>query len=454
MCMRKDIDMLHGSLWDKILLFVLPLAATTILQQLFNAADVAVVGRFVSKEAMAAVGSNSPIISLIVNLFSGVALGSNVVIARQIGQGQEKDISKTVHTSILFSILSGAAIAGIGELISGPLLTALGVPEEVYDMALTYLRVFLSGLPALLLYNFQAAIFRSRGDTKTPLVCLIVSGVVNVLLNLLFVIVFNMSVAGVALATVISNIVSCFILMGVLMRRTDNLKVSLRDLAIDGRILAKILRIGLPAGIQGSMFSIANIIVQSAVNSLGSVVMAASSAAFNIEIMAYYWVNAFGQATTTFIGQNHGAGNLPRCRRIFALSMSMSVCSTLLISAVTIMIGPFLIGIFNDEPEVILLGMIRIIAIVGFEALNNLVDAVSGAMRGYGRSLEPAILSLIGICALRIVLVHTMFRSYPTFEVLMSVYPISWIVTSTLLFIAYFRLVRRLAREQEQAVRR
>ncbi len=451
MCMRKNMDMLNGSLWNKILLFVLPLAATTILQQLFNAADVAVVGRFVGKEAMAAVGSNSPITGLVVNLFSGVALGSNVVIARQIGQGQEKDISKTVHTSILFSVLSGAAIAGIGELVSGPLLVALGVPGKVFDMALTYLRVFLAGLPALLLYNFQAAIFRSRGDTKTPLLCLVISGIVNVLLNLFFVIVFDMSVAGVALATVISNILSCVILMGFLMRRTDNLKVSLRELAIDGRILAKIIRIGLPAGIQGSMFSIANIIVQSAVNSLGPVVMAASSAAFNIEIMSYYWVNAFGQATTTFIGQNHGAGNIPRCRRIFALSMSMSVASTLAISAVVVAAGPWILSVFNDEPEVIMLGMIRIIAIVGFEALNNLVDAVSGAMRGYGKSLEPAIVSLLGICVLRIVLVYTVFKDNPTFEVLMAVYPISWIATSAMLFIGYFRLVRKLTKGEKKA---
>jgi len=450
-CMRKNMDMLNGSLWNKILLFVLPLAATTILQQLFNAADVAVVGRFVGKEAMAAVGSNSPITGLVVNLFSGVALGSNVVIARQIGQGQEKDISKTVHTSILFSVLSGAAIAGIGELVSGPLLVALGVPGKVFDMALTYLRVFLAGLPALLLYNFQAAIFRSRGDTKTPLLCLVISGIVNVLLNLFFVIVFDMSVAGVALATVISNILSCVILMGFLMRRTDNLKVSLRELAIDGRILAKIIRIGLPAGIQGSMFSIANIIVQSAVNSLGPVVMAASSAAFNIEIMSYYWVNAFGQATTTFIGQNHGAGNIPRCRRIFALSMSMSVASTLAISAVVVAAGPWILSVFNDEPEVIMLGMIRIIAIVGFEALNNLVDAVSGAMRGYGKSLEPAIVSLLGICVLRIVLVYTVFKDNPTFEVLMAVYPISWIATSAMLFIGYFRLVRKLTKGEKKA---
>ena len=445
------MDMLNGSLWNKILLFVLPLAATTILQQLFNAADVAVVGRFVGKEAMAAVGSNSPITGLVVNLFSGVALGSNVVIARQIGQGQEKDISKTVHTSILFSVLSGAAIAGIGELVSGPLLVALGVPGKVFDMALTYLRVFLAGLPALLLYNFQAAIFRSRGDTKTPLLCLVISGIVNVLLNLFFVIVFDMSVAGVALATVISNILSCVILMGFLMRRTDNLKVSLRELAIDGRILAKIIRIGLPAGIQGSMFSIANIIVQSAVNSLGPVVMAASSAAFNIEIMSYYWVNAFGQATTTFIGQNHGAGNIPRCRRIFALSMSMSVASTLAISAVVVAAGPWILSVFNDEPEVIMLGMIRIIAIVGFEALNNLVDAVSGAMRGYGKSLEPAIVSLLGICVLRIVLVYTVFKDNPTFEVLMAVYPISWIATSAMLFIGYFRLMRKLTKGEKKA---
>ena len=252
--MRKDIDMLNGSLWDKILLFVIPLAATTILQQLFNAADVAVVGQFVGKDAMAAVGSNSAITGLVVNLFSGIALGANVIIARFIGQGGSEDISKTVHTSIVFSVVSGTVMALFGEIVSRPLLTLLGVPVEVFGMALTYLRIFLAGLPFVLLYNFESAIYRSRGDTKTPLVCLVLSGVVNVGLNLLFVLVFNMSVAGVALATVISNALSSAILFVLLTKRDDDFRITISELRIDTRLLFKILRIGLPAGIQGSMF--------------------------------------------------------------------------------------------------------------------------------------------------------------------------------------------------------
>ena len=440
--------MLKGSLWDKILLFVIPLAATTILQQLFNAADVAVVGRCVGKEAMAAVGSNSAITGLVVNLFSGIALGANVLIARFIGQGESKDISKTIHTSVVFSIISGTVMALIGEIISRPLLTLLGVPEEVFEMALTYLRIFLTGLPFVLLYNFESAIYRSRGDTKTPLICLVLSGIINVGLNLLFVIVFDMAVAGVAVATVISNMISSILLFVFLMRRDDEFGIKVSQLKIDTKLLIIVLQIGLPAGIQGSMFSIANIIIQSAVNSLGSVVMAASSAAFNIEIMAYYWVNAFGQATTTFIGQNYGAGNVPRCRRVFGLSLSMTCATTMLMSSVVMMTGRWLLSLFNDEPEVIELGMIRITAIVGFEVLNALVDSSSGAMRGYGKSLAPAILSLIGICGLRVVWVYTIFAVEPTFTMLMAVYPVSWIVTSTMIFIAYFRMLKQISAQK------
>ncbi|MBP5261627.1 MAG: MATE family efflux transporter [Clostridiales bacterium] len=442
--MRKEINMLEGSLWDKILLFVIPLAATTILQQLFNAADVAVVGQFVGKHAMAAVGSNSAIIGLIINLFNGIALGANVVIARYIGQGNSKNISASVHTAILSALIGGAMISILAEIIASPLLKLLGVPDEVFDLALLYLRIILAGLPLTLLYNFESAIFRSRGDTKTPLIALVLSGFVNVGLNLLLVIVFNMSVAGVAIATVVSNGLSGILLLFCLARRTDDLKFSFGKLKIDTKLLVKILRIGLPAGIQGSMFSIANIIIQSAVNSLGPDIMAASSAAFNIEIMSYYVVNAFGQATTTFTGQNYGAGNIKRCRRVFELSLTMATAITLFLSAIIIAFGWQLLSIFNSEPGVIYMGMIRLIAIVGFEFLNVLVDGPSGALRGYGRSMAPAVLSLIGICGVRIFWVYTIFKADPTFANLMAVYPVSWIVTSLLIFIAYFIIIKRL----------
>ena len=447
--MRNKIDMLNGSLWDKILLFVLPLAATTMLQQLFNAADVAVVGQFVGKDAMAAVGSNSAVIGLIVNLFNGIALGANVVIARMIGHGDKEQITVTIHTSIIFSVVTGLLMAVIAEFLAEPVVVALGVPDEVYDMAVLYLKIYLIGLPFIFLYNFESAIYRGRGDTRTPLICLLFSGAVNVGLNLVFVIYLGMSVAGVAIATLISSALSCVMLFVLLMRRDDEFKVSFKNMRINWGILGKIVRIGLPAGIQSSMFSLANIIIQSAVNSLGADVMAASSAAFNIEIMAYYIVNAFGQATTTFIGQNYGAGNIKRCREVLKTSYGMALIVTALFSILILFTGRYLLAVFNPEPEVIELGMIRLIAIVGFEVLNLTVDSFSGALRGYGRSTMPAILSLVGICIFRVVWVMTAFAAYPNFAVLMAVYPISWIITSAMIIINYLFVVRKVMRGKD-----
>ena len=447
--MRNKIDMLNGSLWDKILLFVMPLAATMMLQQLFNAADVAVVGQFVGKHAMAAVGSNSAIIGLIVNLFNGIALGANVVIARMIGHGDRDQITVTIHTSIIFSVVTGLLMAVIAEFLADSVVRMLGVPDEVFDMAVLYLKIYLIGLPFIFLYNFESAIYRGRGDTRTPLLCLVFSGAVNVGLNLIFVICLNMSVAGVALATLISSALSCVMLFVLLMRREDEFKVSFRDMKIDWGILAKIIRIGLPAGIQSSMFSLANIIIQSAVNSLGADVMAASSAAFNIEIMAYYIVNAFGQATTTFIGQNYGAGNIDRCRKVLRTSYGMALIVTALFSVLIMFTGKFLLAFFNEEPVVIELGMIRLTAIVGFEVLNLTVDSFSGALRGFGRSTMPAILSLIGICGFRVLWVMTVFAAKPDFAVLMAVYPLSWIITSALIITNYVLVIRKIIKGRD-----
>ena len=293
------IDILNGSMWDKILRYALPVAATGILGQLFNASDIAIVGNFAEGDtvaAVAAVGANGPVIGLLLNIFIGIALGANVVIANAIGRGDKETVSRAVHTSIVAAVLGGIIVGLLGQLLAEPVLSMLQVPEDVFPLALKYMRIYLLGLPVIFLYNFEAAIFRSAGDTKTPLVALALSGVLNVILNLFFVVVLNKTVDGVAIATVLANVVSSVVLLRRLLRSELFIHVEFKDLRIDWKILWRILKIGVPAGIQGAVFSLSNIVVQSAINSLGKVTMAASSAAFNVEIMAYYILNSFGHA--------------------------------------------------------------------------------------------------------------------------------------------------------------
>lgn len=399
---KRQLDMLHGSIWDKLPRFALPVAATAILEQLFNASDVAVVGNFTGAErtaAVAAVGANSPIIGLIVNLFIGIALGTNVVIAHAIGHGDRETVTKAVHTFVLVSVLGGALVALLGELAAAPLLGLLNVPEDVFPLALLYLRIYLAGMPVILLYNFEAAIFRSVGETKIPLAALFISGVLNVALNLFFVAVLHMTVNGVAIATVISNAVSSALLYGRLRRTTQEIRLEPKKLRIDPAILKRILRIGLPAGIQSAVFALSNIVIQSAINSLGTVVMAASSAAFNIEIITYDILNSFSQACTTFVGQNFGAGELRRCKKTLAHSFSL------------------------------------------------LYEIMSGYLRGFGISLVPALLTMLGVCGIRIGWIQWVFPQSQTFQTIMTVYPISLSVTALLIFAAlvYYRPSRRFA---------
>ena len=305
---KQPLDMLSGPIWNKLPRYALPVAATAILEQLFNASDLAVVGNFTGEFrtiAVAAVGANSPVIGLVINLFVGIALGANVVIANAVGQRDGDTVRRTVHTAVLMSVIGGILVALLGQLAAGPLLGALSVPEDVLPFALRYLRIYLLGMPAILLYNFEAAIFRSVGDTKVPLQALVVSGILNVLMNLFFVAVLHMTVEGVATATVLANVFSAVILLRRLMRSDLDIRVEPRALRIHTDCMGRILRIGLPAGIQSAVFSVSNIVIQAAINSLGTVVMAGSSAAFNLELMAYYVLNSFGQACTTFVGQNY-----------------------------------------------------------------------------------------------------------------------------------------------------
>lgn len=451
---RRQIDMLHGPIWNKLPRFALPVAATAILEQLFNASDVAVVGNFTGAArtaSVAAVGANSPIIGLIVNLFIGIALGANVVIANAIGREDKEAVQKAVHTSIVVALLGGAIVAIVGELAAAPLLRALQVPEDVFPLALLYLRIYLMGMPVILLYNFEAAIFRSVGKTKIPLAALAISGVLNVLLNLFFVAVLHMTVNGVAIATVISNAVSSVLLYRRL-RTTDlEIRVEPKLLRIDRASLGRILRIGLPAGIQSAVFSVSNLVIQAAINSLGTVVMAASSAAFNIEVITYDILNAFGQACTTFVGQNYGAGELKRCRKTLLLSLLEGAVTLVAAIALLLFFGRTLLAIFNGDPEVISIGYTRLMMVMTAHFFSMLYEVMSGYLRGFGISLTPAILTTIGVCGIRIAWIRLVFSQSRTFATIMVVYPISLVSTALLIFIALlcFHPSRRLAAQRQ-----
>ena len=433
------IDMLNGSMWDKILLYALPVAATGILGQLFNASDVAIVGNFASADrvaAVAAVGANGPVIGLVLNLFRGIALGANVVIANAIGRGDRETVSRAVHTSVVASVLGGFIVMLIGQLLARPVLMMLNVPDDVFPLAMTYMRIYLLGLPVIFLYNFESAIFRSAGDTKTPLIALAVSGILNVILNIFFVTVLDMTVDGVAVATVIANLVSSVILGRKLLKSKLSVHIELNKLRIDRKILWRILKIGLPAGIQSAVFSLSNIIISSAINSLGKVTMAASSAAFNVEIMAYYILNSFGQACTTFVGQNYGAAQIDRCRKTLKLCIIEDIIITGTTMLIMLLTGKYLIGLFNNDPEVIEIGFTRLKIVYTSYIFSLLYEVMSSYMRGYGISLVPAILTMLGVCGIRIAWIYTVFPMSRTFATIMTVYPISLAATAVLIFIA------------------
>lgn len=433
--MESRMDMISGSLGDKIIKYAMPLAATGILQQLFNAADLAVVGQFSGKEAMAAVGSNAPVIGLLVNLFVGISLGSNVIIARSIGQKDDAKISKAVHTSVIVALLGGLFLTLLGEFLVPSIVRLLDVPEDVYPLAIKYLRIYLAGMPVILLYNFESAIFRSCGNTRTPLTALVISGLLNVLLNLFFVLGLGMDVDGVASATVLSNLISSALLFAALMKTELAIQIDPRKLRVHGDVLGQILRIGIPAGIQGMIFSFANIIIQSAVNSLGTTVMAASSAAYNLEIFSYYIMNSFGQACTTFVGQNYGAGKNDRCRKTLRLCLLQSAVSTSAVSGVILLFSRQLLSIFNTDPDVIAAGQTRLTYIFLAYLFSFVQEALSGYLRGFGVSFIPAACAVVGVCGVRLTWIFTVFRQAPSFATVMQVYPLSLSVTAIVILI-------------------
>lgn len=438
------MDMLHGSLLDKILIFALPLAGCSIMQQLFNSVGIAVVGRFASSQSLAAVGGNGSIISLLVTLFSGISLGSNVVIAHYIGQGNEKKIPRVVHTAISLALVSGILLLLLGQMIARPILALMGTPSDVIDLATLYLRIYFLGMPFLMLYDFGASILRSIGDTKRPFYSLLASGVINVILNLLLVVVFHMDVAGTGIATVIANGVSAFLVLHFLMHENDPIRLSLKHLVLDCDAIMRIIRIGVPAGLQGMVFSLANVCIQSTINSFGSKVVAGSSAALNYEYFSYFLVNAFAQTTVTFTSQNYGAGEYDRCKKVFRLGMLTSVLSCGCLSLIFVLFRSFFVGLYTTDSAVIHYALLRVLVVLTFECLTSAYEISGAALRGLGHSMTPAALTVLGSCILRLIWVFTLCRMFHSYILLLVIYPISWIVTGAMVLFAYFKTRKKL----------
>ena len=440
----QTMDMLSGSLFDKLLLFAIPLALSSILQQLFNSVDVAVVGHFAADPAVAtaAVGSNGPIINLIINLFVGVSVGANVIISNYIGEGNKGKIESAVHTSMAVAILSGFIVLAIGLAISGPVLRAMNTPESVLPYAEEYLRIYFLGMPFVMIYNFGSSVLRSIGDTKRPLICLCVSGVLNALLNMFLVIVFHLDVAGVAIATVLSNGVSAVLVILFLVKEKNEIHLDLRRLRIAKPDLVRMLKIGVPAGLQSMVFSLSNVIIQSVLNGFGTSAVAGSAVALNYENFSYFIIAAFNQTAVTFTSQNYGARNYERCKRVFRLCMLTSIVLTGMMSWTFILCRHFFISIFTSDAEVARYAAIRMVMILSLNILSNTYEIGGAALRGIG-SMTPAILTVFGTCVFRLFWAYTICRIYHTFEVLLAVYPISWIITGSAVLIAYFIIRRR-----------
>jgi len=432
------MDMLHGSLTDKLVLFAIPLALSSILQQLFNSADLAVVGRFDSSAAMAAVGSNAALINLVISLFTGLAVGANVVVSALIGRQMEEQISGAVHTIVTLALLSGFLLLGIGEAIAPAILRMVGTPDDVLYLAERYLRIYFLGMPFFMIYNFGSAILRAKGDSARPLYALIASGILNVVLNLVLVIVFHLGVAGVAIATVISNGVSAGMVLLFLMHEEEKFRFRFGRMRIERTYLKDIISIGAPAGIQGMVFALSNVVIQSGINSFGAACIAGNTAAQNFEYMAYFVVNAFAQTAVTFTSQNFAAGDVSRCRKIYLRTELLALVCTAAVSAVFLIFRYPLIGIFTKDPEVIRYAMVRMYWIMDIELLTSSYEVSGGCLRGMAHSLLPAAETVLGCCVFRLFWVSTVFRVHHSITVLMSVYIITWGITAAMVIPTYF----------------
>ncbi|MBE5878766.1 MAG: MATE family efflux transporter [Lachnospiraceae bacterium] len=449
---KYQIDMCSGSVLKKLVLFCFPLMCSGMLQLLFNAADVIVVGRFAGDEPLAAVGATSSLINLFTNIFIGLSVGSNVLTARFLGASNKGEIEKTVHTSVALALVSGGVLAVVGFVVSPLLLGWMSTPETVLPLATLYLRIYFLGMPAMMLYNFGSAILRAIGDTRRPLYYLMAAGVLNVVLNLLFVIIFKMSVAGVALATVISQILSAFLIIRCLTREDGEIRLNLRRIKIDRTTLFKILQIGLPAGVQGTLFSLSNVFIQSSVNLFGDIVVAGNSAAGNLEGFVYIAMNSVYQGTISFVSQNVGAMKFKRVPRVVLTAQILVIAVGLVMGNAIVIFGKFFLGLYTDNPAVVEAGMVRLLYICVLYALCGMMEVMVGALRGIGYSVMPMIVSLIGACALRLVWLATVFQieAFHCIETIYVSYPISWFLTLIAHIICFLIVWRRFVRQWKE----
>nr|WP_326127391.1 MATE family efflux transporter [uncultured Oscillibacter sp.] len=448
-----EIDMCSGAILPKLLQFALPLMFSSILQLLFNAADIIVVGRWAGDNSLAAVGSNTSLISLLTNLFIGLSVGANILAARFYGAREEENLRQTVHTAILLSLLGGLLLTVVGIFGAHTILIWMHSPAEVLDLATLYLRIYFLGMPAMMFYNFGAALLRAVGDTRRPLWYLSFAGVVNVILNLFFVIVCHLDVAGVAIATIVSQCVSALLVLRCLTHSGGAIHLELRQLRIYPLRLRQILKVGVPAGLQGILFSLSNTVIQSSINSFGKTVMAGNAAGDNIDTFIYASINAFYQANISFTSQNLGAGRIDRIHPIMLRSTGCAVVVSSILGGLTVLFGPHLLGIYSDSADVIAAGMVHIRMICIPYALCALMDVIVGSIRGMGYAVMPMLVTLIGACGLRLVWIATLFQ-VPAFHTIQTVYlsyPISWTVTFLAHLVCYCLVLRRLKRRMGAA---
>lgn len=444
---KYEIDMVHGPLAKKILLFALPLMLSSMMQLLFNAADVIVVGRFAGSESLAAVGSTTSLINLITNLFVGLSIGANVVVANAYGAGRTEEIKETLHTAMILAMVSGVIVLVVGVLFAPDFLLMMASPENVIDLASVYLRIYFLGMPALMIYNFGAAMLRAIGDTKRPLYYLLFAGVVNVGLNMVLVICFRLGVVGVAVATAVSQYISAGLILWCLIREKGCLHFEFRALRLDVGKMVRIMKIGLPAGLQGIVFSLSNVVIQATINSFGAVIMAGSAAAANIEGFIFMAMNAFHQTAITFSGQNYGAGELKRVDKVFGLCVAFVGVTGLGLGLLAVYFAAPLLGIYSGDPMVIEAGIVRLTYVCALYALCGIMDVCVGILRGMNRAVIPMIVSIVGACGLRLLWIATVFQHVQKIEVLYIAYPVTWAITLSVHLVCILIVRRREGRK-------
>lgn len=443
MTKKYEMDMTNGNLYKKILIFALPLMLSGLLQLLYNACDIIVIGRFRDHTALSAISSTSSLINLIINLFIGLSVGTNIVMAKCYGAKDEIRAKKVAHTAVVISFITGVILAIFGIIFAKQLLLLMGSPSDVIDLATIYIQIFFAGMPFNLLYNFGASLLRASGDTKRPLYFLLISCLFNVGANLLFVLVFNMSTDGVALATIISQIISSVLILITLIKEKGYCHISFKELKIDKEALIDIIKVGLPAGIQGTIFSLSNVLIQSSINFFGSYVMAGNGAASNIEGFVYVCMNAFYNSTLTFISQNLGAKKYHNITKILKYNLYFVVLFGGVLGIGAYLGSGFLLNIYTTDPDVITIGMIRMSLVCVPYFLCGMMDVVVGALRGLGRSTIPMVVSILGVCGLRVLWIFTIFKVNMNLGLLYVSYPISWIITFFILIVCLFYIYQK-----------